>query len=214
MARSFPRSSLRTVALLGRETGLSVLESALLNNDAVDLAGVITLGNLPKSEGGGRRPELAAYERLCDNNHIPLTVLNFPEALNVEQYLPENLDLMVVLSWRFIIRPAALERLAVGGINLHRGALPSYAGAEPVRRAIEAGEARTAITAHWLAEEIDMGPELARVWLDLPMAGTSSGSSAEQAERVKKSLFSLYAPLARLAIEAVKAGQPAGKINP
>ena len=193
---------LRTVALLGRETGLAVLRDALLDNPRIDLAGVITHGKLPKAEGGGVRTELARYQALCAKHGVPLTVLDHPEALRVEEHLPDGLDLLVVLSWRFILRPAALAKPRIGGINLHRGVLPEYAGAEPVRRAIEAGETRTAITAHHLAEIIDAGPEIARVWLDMPPPPMPM-SSVEQAELVKARLVGLYAPLARLAIEAM-----------
>ena len=195
---------LRTGALLGRDTGLAVLQDALLDNNRIALLGVMTHGKLPKAEGGGPRPEMATYKAICSDRGIPLHILDFPEALKVEDYLPDKLDLMVVLAWRFIIRPAALEKLGIGGINLHRGELPKYAGAEPVRRAIEAGEVRTAITAHRLAEGIDTGAEIARVWLDIPSA-LPHMSSADQAERVKTRLLSLYAPLARLAIEAIDA---------
>ncbi len=193
---------LRTVALLGRDTGLAVLRDALFDNQRIDLAEVFTHGKLPKAEGGGPRTELAIYRAMCAERGVPLTVLDLPEAQRVEDYLPEELDLMVVLSWRFILNPAALRRPKVGGINLHRGELPKYAGAEPVRRAIEAGETRTAITAHTMIAEVDMGLEIARVWLDMPPL-SAGASSADHAETVKKRLLGLYAPLARLAIDAV-----------
>lgn len=196
------RSPLRTVALLGRGPGLAVLKDALLDNPRIELLGVVTHGRLPKGEGGGPRPELNSYEAICRDRRIPLTVLDFPAALTVEEHLPDDLDLLLVLSWRFILRPAALAKPRVGGINLHRGALPEYAGAEPVRRAIEAGETRTAITAHRLAEEIDVGPEIARVWMDMPPPPAPM-SGTEQAELIKERLLRLYAPLARLAIEAL-----------
>lgn len=181
-----------------------MLKDALLDNERIELLGVITHGRLPKAEGGGVRPELAAYEAICSEHRIPLRVLDFPEAHRVEDVLPDDFDLLVVLSWRFILRPAALNKPRIGGINLHRGELPAYAGAEPVRRAIEAEETRTAITAHWLAEVIDMGPEIARVWLDMPPPAAAM-PSAEHAETVKARLSGLYAPLARLAIEAASA---------
>lgn len=197
------RRRLRTVALLGRHTGLRVLQDALLNNDRVELIGVMTHGNLPKSEGGTERPELSDYRAICAAHGVRLDVIDYPDALLVEDFLPADIDLLVVLSWRFRIRPAALNKIKVAGINLHRGELPRYAGAEPVRRAIEAGEHRTAITAHHLAEDIDMGAEIARVWMD--MVPQPALSSAQQAEIVKERLLGLYAPLARLAIEAVAA---------
>ena len=194
----------RTVALVGRDGGLSLLRNGLLDNGLVDLAGVFTHGKLPEAEGGGPRPELSAYKSICAEHDIPLITIDSQEAKQVENHLPDNLDLLVVLSWRFILRPAALQKPKVASINLHRGALPDYAGAEPVRRAIEVGETRAAITAHKMVEEVDMGPEIARVWLEIPLLPPDV-SSAAYAETVKKRLLELYAPLARLAIGTLAA---------
>ena len=194
----------RTVALLGRDGGLALLRDGLLRNDLVELVGVITHGKLPKAEGGGVRPELPAYESVCAESNLPLTVLDGSQAKQLEDHLPNDLDLLVVLSWRFILTPAAFEAPRLGALNLHRGALPEFAGAEPVRRAIEAGESRTAITAHKMVGEVDMGPEIARVWLDLPPMPPGT-ESAEYAEVIKKKLLSLYGPLARTAINALAA---------
>jgi methionyl-tRNA formyltransferase len=197
-------SPLRTVALIGRDGGLALLRDGLLDNERVDLVGVFTHGKLPHAEGGGVRSELQTYKLICAEENVPLTVLDAPDARRLEDHLPSDLDLLVVLSWRFILAPAALRVPKLGALNLHRGALPEFAGAEPVRRAIEAGKTRTAITAHMMVEKIDMGPEIARVWVDIPPLPPNS-SSAEHAETIKKRLVGLYAPLARAAIEALAA---------
>lgn len=194
----------RTAALLGRDGGLALLQDGLLRNDLVNLVRVVTHGKLPKAEGGGVRPELAVYETVCAESNVPLSILDGYEAKRVEDHLPKDIDLLVVLSWRFILSPSALEIPKMCALNLHRGALPEFAGAEPVRRAIEAGENRTAITAHKMVEKIDMGPEISRVWIDLPVPPPNT-TSTEHAEVIKKKLLRLYGPLARTAIEALMA---------
>ncbi len=194
----------RTAALIGRDAGLALLRDGLLENDLIDLVGVFTHGMLPKAEGGEMRPELPDYKSLCAEHNINLTVLDGAEAKSIEAYLSDDLDLLVVLSWRFILAPAALQNPKLGALNLHRGALPEFAGAEPVRRAIEAGKTRAAITAHKMVEQVDMGPEVARVWLDIPPLPPGV-SSAEHAEVIKKRLLPLYAPLARTAIKTLAA---------
>ncbi|CAA7614710.1 hypothetical protein MTBLM5_140028 [Magnetospirillum sp. LM-5] len=195
---------LRTVALLGREPGLRVLQDVLIDNPLVELAAVYTHPNLPRKEGGGPRPELARYQALCAAGGVPLHCLDVAQAKGLDQMLPEHrADLLLVLSWRSILTAAMLAQ-ARFAINLHRGALPDYAGAEPVRRAIEAGEARVAITAHHMVEEVDAGRVAATVWMDIaPCPPTLS--AAEYAEQVKERLLPLYAPLARLAIASVAA---------
>ncbi len=196
---------LRTVALLARQPGLNVLTDALLDHPLLDLAAVYTHARLPKAEGGGTRPEASRFAEICRKAGVPLEFLDFPAARDLDRHLPPGtLDLMVVTSWRFLIPAAALDRLRLGGLNLHRGALPEYAGAEPVRRAIEAGESRVAITAHRLTPEIDGGPAVSVVWLDLGARAPSSDAAAF-AEDIKRRLEPLYAPLARTAIAAMLA---------
>jgi methionyl-tRNA formyltransferase len=196
---------LKTVAILGRETGLAVLRDALIGNPLVELDTVFTHGRLPKGEGGGERPELAAFREACDRAGVRLSTLDLPAARRLEEFLPaEPFDLLVSLSWRALVSPAGLARARVGTVNLHRGALPAYRGAAPLRRAIEAGERRVAITAHGMVEEVDAGPVLATVWMDIeaPPAGTTA---VAHASTVKARLVPLYAPLARLAIASVAA---------
>ncbi|MBM3565537.1 MAG: hypothetical protein FJX42_05435 [Alphaproteobacteria bacterium] len=196
---------LRTIALLGRIPGLHVLRDALIGNPRIQLIAVYTHGHRPKAEGGGERPELADFRRVCARENVPLRVLDFPEARTVERHFPEEpFDLLLSLSWRHILTPAALVRPRVAAINFHRGDLPTYAGAEPVRRAIEAGEKRIAITAHRMIEDVDAGEVLDTVWMDIePMP--NGMTSAAYAEDVKKCLIPLYAPLARKVIGKIQA---------
>ena len=195
---------LRTVALLAREPGLAVLRGALLNDPALDLVAVATHGRLPKAEGGGPRREVEDYRRCLEPRGVPLLVVDPPQSRDLGRLLPDGADLMISVSWRSLVAADVLDRFALGAINLHRGALPAYAGAEPVRRAIEAGETRIAITAHHMSPEIDQGPEIARIWLDIPPM-SAGVSSVALAETVKAALVPLYGPLAHLAITAVAA---------
>ncbi len=169
----------------------------------VDLAAVYTHGLRPKAEGGGERPELADYRKACTQAHVSLHVLDLPESRNLENHLPaEPFDILFSLSWRCLLSRAVLDRPRIAAINLHRGALPTYAGAEPVRRAIEAGEGRIAITAHRMVETVDAGEILDAAWLDIgPLpAGLTA---ADYAENIKGRLIPLYAPLARKVIARI-----------
>lgn len=193
----------RTVALVARQPGLNVLTDVLLNHPRLELIAVLSHGKLPRAEGGGGRSDVALFEEACRRSNVPLSLLDYPDALDLNAHLPTGeIDLMIVLSWRYIIPANVIDRLCVGGLNIHRGALPEYAGAEPVRRAIEAGERRVAITAHRLTAEIDAGSPMSVVWLDIDPI--PSGIDAfDYAEQIKKRLEPLYAPLASTAIEAM-----------
>lgn len=184
---------LRTVALLAREPGLLVLQE-MLANPLIKLDTVVTHKSLPKSEGGGDRPELPMFEAMCKGNCVFMPV-DFVQARMPNWYTSFNyIDLLVCLSWRNIIDESAL-RCCKNAINIHRGALPDYAGAEPVRRALEAREKRVAITAHHMVQKVDAGPEIARVWHEI-------GDETDP-EAVKRNMYPLYAPLARMAIQVV-----------
>ncbi len=188
-------------ALLAREPGLLVLK-ALLEQPTYELRHVYTHGNTPKTEGGAERPELAAYRALCHEHKIALTILDYPDYTKLEHYIVAEAlpapHLLLSLSWRGIVSPAVLN-IFDRCINLHRGALPGYAGAEPVRRAIEAGERRVAITAHQMVEEVDAGEIIAQCWLDIAPKPQHMDAS-HYAEIIKQQLYPLYAPLALEAI--------------
>jgi methionyl-tRNA formyltransferase len=192
---------LRTVALLGRQPGLLVLEHALLGQPDVDVVAVFTHGRLPAAEGAGVRPELERFQRLCDTAGVPLHTVDTPAANNIAELLPGcPLDLLVSLSWRYLVPPQVLDRFAYGAVNVHRGALPAYAGARPVQRALEAGERRVAVTAHQMVAEIDAGERIAEVWLDVRPLQAGEDAAA-RAEDVKRLLEPLYAPLVRLVVQ-------------
>jgi methionyl-tRNA formyltransferase len=204
-------SRLQTVALLARESGLALLREGLLHRQDLELRAVFTHLHLPKSEGGGVRPEVAEFRSLCKAAGVPLVLTDAPAARDIGPDLPVmgELDLLISLSWRYLVDQAVLDRFRLGGINLHRGDLPLYAGAIPVQRAIEAGEAKVAITAHAMTAEIDGGRILGKAWLDIgrPPAGVTAEAHAET---IKAALLPLYAPLAGQAIVAVKASQAIG----
>lgn len=202
-----PHSPLRTVALLAREPGLLVLNDALLGNPLIHLIAVYTHAALPKREGEGPRPELERYRDACGAAAVPLHILDMPEARRLERHLPtDTFDLLVVLSWRCILSRAVLDRPCIGALNMHRGALPKYKGAEPVRRAVEAGDTSVAITAHRMTEALDDGPVIATVQIDI--APLSNRVSAQDyAEEVKVAMYSLYAPLLRLSLASLAASR-------
>ena len=201
---SDPVKRLRTIALLARRPGLTVLTDALLANSQIELVGVYSHSKLPKAEGGGLRAEAAVFEEVCRQAAVPLRFLDAPEARCLEKFLPAGppLDLMVVLSWRFLVEPDILAGLRIGGLNIHRGALPDFRGTEPVRRAIEAGERRIAITAQRMSGEIDLGTTVAVAWMDIdPLPPGLDANS--YAEGIKSRMEPLYAPLAKTAIAAM-----------
>ncbi len=198
---------LRTVALLGREAGLRVLEDSLLRNPKIDLCLVATHGQVPRHENPAqpKRPELPLYRGICKRAGVPLAIVDDLESGSQLSFLDDTggLDLLVSLSWRRVVTSAALSRFTVACVNLHRGLLPGYEGARPVERMIADGATAAVITAHKMVAQVDAGPILATVHFRLDR--DHSLAPAAQAEDVKQMLIPLYAPLLDLAIANVTA---------
>lgn len=195
--------SFKTVALLAREPGLLVLKDALLNNPLVDLMAVYTHGLLPKKEGLLPRSELSHYKQICQSAGVPLHVLDYPHAKFLAKYLPvDSFDLLVVLSWRYILSKEVLARPKVAAINFHRGSLPSYKCAEPVKQAINAGEQQIAITAHHITEHLDAGPVITTKVMKLHRS-FKEGDIDAYIEEVKRDLYPLYSPLVKESLQNV-----------
>ena len=185
---------LKTVACLARWPGLLVLEE-LLENPRIDLQAVYSHEKLPKAEGGGPRPETYHFFKAVENR-CPLFFH--------DDGTPPRMtgDLLISLSWRYKFPEEYLSTFP-HSINIHRGALPKYAGAKPVERALKNQDRRIAITAHKIVEEIDAGDTIAVVYSPIPEQ-KHSHSTEEHAEVAKEYLYPLYAPLARLAINTIR----------
>ena len=110
-------------------------------------------------------PDLAAhrsaatnYGPVCDRFRVPLhTVasINHDNALELLRGLA--LDVLFVIGWSQILRPAALAAARVGVIGAHASLLPRNRGSAPVNWALIRGETCWGNTLMWLAEDVDAG---------------------------------------------------------
>jgi len=83
---------------------------------------------------------------------------------------PFRPDLLLFSSYLYVATPALLDRFDGRVINIHGSDLdrrgpdgrPKYLGLRAVRDAILAGERETRATAHWVTEEVDLGPPILR----------------------------------------------------
>ena len=196
MTETINRAPYAVVGYLARDHGLSGLQ-ALLQSDRYTVVGLFTHRLLPRSEDPqrGERPEFSQYQQLCQQHDVPLwSIDNREEVGQIGAALADlKIDLNVSISWRFLIPPEHLALASMGGVNLHRGRLPQYAGAEPVKRMLLDEVADACISAHVLDVEIDAGEVLQEVThtltcgQDLPIA--------DQVEQVKRDLTPYFGPL-------------------
>ena len=84
-----------------------------------------------------------------------------PEKVNdrasVEVIRSLNPDVIVVVAYGQILKPAILEIPPLGCINIHGSLLPKYRGAAPIQWAIANGEQLTGVTAMFMNERMDAG---------------------------------------------------------
>jgi methionyl-tRNA formyltransferase len=196
------KDKLRVVALVAGEPGLATLDGLPWDSGTIKLVAVYTHRWLPKSVDPDRRqrPEFGRYVEFSERQRIPLHVVDTPpQAERLEGLaLYRPIHVLLSVSWRYAVPPDVLRWARVAPINLHRGKLPDYAGAEPVRRALEAGEAAVTLTAHVMTDEIDAGPVLCE---RQHAVGTLRGPAlTDDVERVKRELHPLYP---QIALEAI-----------
>lgn len=83
---------------------------------------------------------------------------------------PFRPDLLLFSSYLYVATPALLDRFGGRVVNIHGSDLsrlgpdgrPKYLGLRAVRDAILAGEPETRATAHWVTEDVDLGPPILR----------------------------------------------------
>jgi methionyl-tRNA formyltransferase len=85
-----------------------------------------------------------------------------PTTTKTQQFLDEigafRPDVLVVVAYGEILKPALLDLPPRGAVNLHASLLPKYRGAAPVPWAIQRGEAITGATTILVSEKMDAGP--------------------------------------------------------
>ena len=116
--------------------------------------GVITL----TPERRARRSGAMDYGPLCARFGVPLyeiADINGEEGLAALRALDP--DIVFVLGWSQIVRPAALRLARIGMIGAHASHLPRYRGSAPVNWALIKGETETGNSLIWLAEGVDRG---------------------------------------------------------
>jgi formyltetrahydrofolate deformylase len=91
--------------------------------------------------------------------HVPVTPETKPQAeREILRVLAGRCDVVVLARYMQILSGAFLDELGVPVINIHHSFLPSFAGADPYRRAHERGVKIIGATAHYVTEELDAGP--------------------------------------------------------
>ena len=125
------------VGFLSREHGLNVLKT-LIEKNQFKIITVFTHKFNPKSqdETKGIRKDFQKFVDLCKQENIELVTI---DSKNSEIKCP-NCDFIIEVSWRYLISPKITKKANILAFGIHRGKLPDYAGAEPIKQAIQKNE--------------------------------------------------------------------------
>lgn len=142
------------VGFLSRKHGYNVLEE-LIKSSEYQILKIFTHKLNPKSQDPSRsiRVDFLDFENLCIKNKIELESID-------SQSIPINCpqcDFIIEVSWRYIIPKKITEKAMIQALGIHRGKLPNYAGAEPIKQALKNNDTEIVLTAHVLDDEIDAG---------------------------------------------------------
>jgi methionyl-tRNA formyltransferase len=116
------------------------------------LVGVVTSPHEDERRGATVRG--VAENHAC--RLYPASVVREPGFASVVREV--EVDVLLNVHSLRLIHPAIVQAPAIGSFNLHPGALPEYSGLNAPSWAIYNGEARHAVTVHWMAADIDTGP--------------------------------------------------------
>src|SRR6266700_3070083 len=98
------------------------------------------------------------YAPLCVRYGIPLARvgnINEPDGLAALRTL--DADVVFVIGWSQILRPAALQLARTGMIGAHASLLPQLRGSAPINWALIRSERQTGNSLIWLAQDVDRG---------------------------------------------------------
>ncbi len=135
---------------------------ALMGMPGVDLVGIVTQPDRPK--GRSLQVSPCAARAAAEGMGVPILTpvrVNAPEALaQIHGLRP---DLIVVVAYGQILKPALLDMPPLGCINVHASLLPKYRGAAPIQWAVARGETQTGITIMYMNEGMDEGDIILQV---------------------------------------------------
>jgi methionyl-tRNA formyltransferase len=139
-----------------------------------------------KRSGGGD------YGPVCARYAIPLheiANINDPDAQALLAELAP--DVVFVIGWHQIVKPATLRLARIGMIGAHASLLPHNRGSAPINWAILRGEPETGNSLIWLAEDVDAGDVIAQTPFPITPYDTCATLYARVAESNRDMLIAV-----------------------
>ena len=190
------------LVLAGRNHGLATLKK-LNELSNYKIISIFTHKFNPKSLDihQKERDDFSDYQNFAKINSIPLKTINkFDEKYILDNFtLQYDYDFLISISWRYLISTQVFSKSNIGSINLHRGDLPKYAGAEPIKRALKNSEKLIHISSHNISKNFDEGEVLFKA--SHPTNYDTSMSLDDNVERLKKEITPYFPQLTIKSLE-------------
>jgi phosphoribosylglycinamide formyltransferase 1 len=172
------------VLISGQGTNMVAIHAATRRGLPVEIRAVL-------SDRPGAPGLLRARELGLEAGAVPST--EFPDRAAHDRALAERIDrcdprLVVLAGYMRILSPEFVRRFAGRLVNIHPSLLPKYPGLHTHRRALEGGDAEHGATVHFVTDELDGGPPIARAVVPVRRDDTEATLSA----RVQAREHSLY----------------------
>ena len=129
----------------------------------------------PKKSNRGQKINPSPIQDSAAN--LKLVIRN-PKNINTEEELKFfkeiNPDIVVVVAYGQLISKKFLDIPTKGFINIHASLLPKWRGAAPIQRAIMNLDRQTGVSIMRIKEELDSGPVMKRIEIDIKSSDTSA----------------------------------------
>jgi len=179
----------------------------------------------PKKSNRGHKLNSSPIQKTAENLNIPIRIPNNLNTIEEWNFFRDiNPDIVVVVAYGQLIPKKFLDVAKKGFINIHASLLPKWRGAAPIQRAIINLDKETGISVMKIEEELDSGPIMKKIKIDISPFDTSNKISEKlskvSSENIVKALDDIFENKAKfvqqehnLATYAKKIKKNEGKIN-
>lgn len=200
-------SPFRRIALVGDAVGIpSLVRHVPEENVACIIAASLRpqyLGELVAIAGGIGRPLLV---------QAPAKSVAESQAF-LEEFHEISCDGLLCYSYSMKIPPVMLEAVKGNAVNIHGALLPKNRGPNPIQWALIKGERRAGVTAHQMVEEIDAGPIIDQVPVEISFEDTWVSLRDKVSSVTETMLDSLIPRLIRGNVVCVPQGESQASTN-
>ncbi len=188
------------VGFLSRPHGFNVL-STIGKLDGFKILKIYTHKFNPKSQDPNRniRDDFELFVNKCKELSIPLETIDSKDS--IIKNCPEC-DYIIEVSWRYIIPSNIVKKSRIGTFGIHRGKLPEYGGAEPIKQAMKNNENEIILSSHYLQPKIDSGDVITTLKYDLP--DNLPKDLEKKIQQIREDITPLFSKIALQTIEIFK----------